>query len=75
MGDDDFFGSSQGGGAARAQRNPLSLDELKPFSRQLLNWRDDAGARMTETYISKDMRCTWEGVREKVTKCLPGIHA
>lgn len=81
MGDDEFFGTSPAGGSGRAQRNPLSLDELISFSRQLINiafalyWRDDAGGPLSETYISREVRCTWEAVREKVTRCLLGIHA
>ncbi|KAF9522169.1 HECT-domain-containing protein [Crepidotus variabilis] len=81
MGDDEFFGTSPAGSANRSQRNPLTLDELKSFSRQLLNiafalyWRDESGGALAETYISRDIRCTWEAVREKVTRCLLGIHA
>lgn len=79
MGDDEFFGSSAGGGGT-AVRNPLTLDELVSFGRQLLNiaftlyWRDDQ-TLLHETNVSAQVRCTWEGVREKVTKCLLGIHA
>ncbi|KDR77942.1 hypothetical protein GALMADRAFT_244909 [Galerina marginata CBS 339.88] len=77
MGDDEFFGKAPGG---RAVRNPLTLDELVSFSRQLLNigftlyWRDESAA-MQEAYISPEVRCSWETVREKVTRCLLGIHA
>lgn len=83
MGDDEFFGSTRGGlsgAGARAARNPLTLDELVSLSKQLLNiaftlyWRDDGGP-MGERYISMDVKVTWEGVREKVTRCLLGIHA
>ncbi|KAF9543333.1 HECT-domain-containing protein [Agrocybe pediades] len=76
MGDDEFFGRAPG-----AQRNPLTLDELISFSKQLLNiaftlyWRDDQSAMMHEVYVSSTVRCSWETVREKVTKCLLGIHA
>jgi ubiquitin-protein ligase E3 C len=80
-------------GAAQAQRNPLTLDELRAFSRQLLNiafvlyWREDGGdASGSKNFMAKlvgaggegrsrMVRCTWEGVREKVTRCLVGIHA
>ena len=78
MGDDEFFGRAPGG---IAQRNPLTLDELISFSKQLLNiaftlyWRDDQSSMMHEVYISSSVRCSWETVREKVTKCLLGIHA
>ena len=75
MGDDEFFGSSPG-----VARNPLTLDELVSFGRQLLNiaftlyWRDDQ-TLLQETNISSQARCTWEDVRDRVTKCLLGIHA
>ncbi|KAF8182521.1 HECT-domain-containing protein [Pholiota molesta] len=77
MGDDEFFGTASGG---RAVRNPLTLDELVEFSRQLLNiaftlyWRDE-GSVMQEVYIAPQVRCSWESVRDKVTRCLLGIHA
>ncbi|KIM38451.1 hypothetical protein M413DRAFT_447711 [Hebeloma cylindrosporum] len=81
MGDDEFFGSSSSSASgSRAVRNPLSLDELVSFSEQLLNiaftmyWRDDQSI-MHEVYVSSQVRCSWETVREKVTKCLLGIHA
>jgi len=79
MGDDEFFGSSPGAGGTAA-RNPLTLDELVSFGRQLLNiaftlfWRDDQ-TLLQRTNVSSQIRCTWEGVRDKVTKCLLGIHA
>jgi len=48
MGDDEFFSSaSSASSATPAPRNPLTLDELTSFSRQLLNiaftlyWRED----------------------------------
>lgn len=79
-------------GATQAQRNPLTLDELRAFSRQLLNiafalyWREDGvdvngGVGVMGRFVSAGnegwsvLRCTWEGVREKVTRCLVGIHA
>lgn len=73
MGDDEFFGST-------AARNPLTLDELVFFGRQLLNiaftlyWRDDR-ILLQETNVSPQVRCTWEDVRDKATKCLLDIHA
>jgi hypothetical protein len=73
MGDDEFFGST-------AARNPLTLDELVSFGRQLLNiafilyWRDDQTS-LQVTSVSSQIRCTWEDVRDKVTKCLLDIHA
>lgn len=83
MGDDEFFGSARGGASAagsRAARNPLTLDELVEFSKQLLNiaftlyWRDDGGS-LGERHISRNVRVSWDGVRERVTRCLLGIHA
>ncbi|KAG6888453.1 hypothetical protein C0995_008128 [Termitomyces sp. Mi166 len=96
MGDDEFFGTNSGassggrvlgsvgaGGVVQVARNPLSLDELVGWSRQLMNvafalyWRDDREAlvKMVGLEGGGSVRCTWEGVREKVTKCLAGIHA
>jgi ubiquitin-protein ligase E3 C len=76
MGDDEFFGSTNN----TSQRNPLTLDELTSFSRQLLNiafmlyWREDQ-ANVHEGGVSGVVRFNWNVVREKVTKCLLGIHA
>ncbi|KAK0207871.1 HECT-domain-containing protein [Desarmillaria ectypa] len=73
MGDDEFFDSS-------GTRNPLTLDDLTSFSRQLLiiaftlYWRDDQ-TRLQKEMVCPDVRCTWEGAREKVTKCLLAIHS
>ncbi|KJA15318.1 hypothetical protein HYPSUDRAFT_194398 [Hypholoma sublateritium FD-334 SS-4] len=90
MGDDEFFGTAGQGSASasRAIRNPLTLDELISFSRQLLNiaftlfWRDDVttGVLQTQPQATQvvgppGVRCSWEVVREKVTRCLVGIHA
>ncbi|PPQ89897.1 hypothetical protein CVT25_004840 [Psilocybe cyanescens] len=89
MGDDEFFGTRGGAGAGGAQvqvqRNPLTLDELIAFSRQLLNiafglyWRGDEVASSSFASSSgpgsSAMRIPWETVREKITRCLLGIHA
>ncbi|KAF8148075.1 hypothetical protein B0H34DRAFT_803194 [Crassisporium funariophilum] len=80
MGDDEFFGTAPGG---TAHRNPLSLDELVSFSRQLLNiafalyWRDDQAVLQAASVGGAEgmVRCTWEAGREKVTRCLLGIVA
>lgn len=78
MGDDEFFGSLPADGTA--SRNPLTLDELVSFGRQLLNtaftlyWHDDQTFEQN-TNISPQVRCNWQGARNKVTKCLLGIHA
>lgn len=76
MGDDEFFGTVSNS----AMRNPLSLDELVSFSRQLLNiafalyWRDDQ-AVVQESGVSGIVRSSWENIRDKVTKCLLSINA
>lgn len=75
MGDDEFFSTSNS-----SRRNPLSLDELVDFSKQLLNiaiplyWRDDSASTMGDA-ISKDVRWTWGHLKEKLTSCLLAIHA
>jgi ubiquitin-protein ligase E3 C len=76
MGDDEFFSSVP---SANANRNPLTLDELTSFSRRLLNiaftlyWRDDQ-TNVAEGKVP-GLNLKWEDAREKVTKCLQGIHA
>ena len=78
MGDDEFFGTSGPGGTIA--RNPLTLDELASFGRQLLNiaftlyWREDQ-TLLREMNVSSQVRCTWQVVRDKVAKCLLGIHS
>ncbi|TRM60846.1 HECT-domain-containing protein [Schizophyllum amplum] len=70
MGDDEFFGEG---------RNPLTLDEVASFGRQLLTiaytlfTREDQSGmvRADETVL----RCSWENAREKITRCLTAIHA
>ncbi|KAJ3505966.1 hypothetical protein NLJ89_g7135 [Agrocybe chaxingu] len=91
MGDDEFFGTSSqivpssssellgASASATVPRNPLTLEELVSFSKQLLNiafilyWKGDP--TFAGTYVSAEVRCTWEEVREKVTKCLLAVHA
>lgn len=80
MGDDEFFSlSASANSSGTAPRNPLSLDELTEFSRKLLNiafalyWKDD------QTNVQEGgvpgINLKWEGVREKLTRCLRAIHA
>ncbi|KAF9222782.1 HECT-domain-containing protein [Gyrodon lividus] len=70
VGDDEFFSNS---------RTSLTLNELIPFSRTLFNiaftlyWRDDQ-TRIQETIVP-GLNLRWEGVRERITKCLQAIHA
>ncbi|KAF9456890.1 hypothetical protein BDZ94DRAFT_1274548 [Collybia nuda] len=76
-------GASSGTGPSSAARNPMTLDELTSFSRQLLNiafalyWREGVSSMGAVGGGTSDpgLRCTWEDVREKVTRCLVGIHA
>ncbi|KAI9456329.1 HECT-domain-containing protein [Boletus coccyginus] len=69
MGDDEFFGS----------RTTLTLNELIPFSRTLFNiaftlyWREDQAKIQDST--APGLNLSWEGVRDRITKCLQGIHA
>lgn len=82
MGDDEFF-SSMPGPSSRpgvgGHANPLSLDDLTAWSRQLLNvafplyWHEDQ-ANIKDGVVP-GMRLTWAAVRDKVTKCLQAIHA
>ncbi|KAJ7757717.1 HECT-domain-containing protein [Mycena maculata] len=89
MGDDEFFGTSAHvGGSPSAARNPMSLDDLTVFSRLLLDIAfglyqgpqesegpDGPDVNVSGTTGPKGVRCSWEEVREKVTKCLVAIHA
>lgn len=77
MGDDEFF--STGAGSSGAHRNPLTLDELTSFSRQLLNiaftlYSRDDQTSFIQGKVPGMMNLRWEAVREKVTKCLQAIH-
>ncbi|KAF8638999.1 hypothetical protein AX17_001801 [Amanita inopinata Kibby_2008] len=79
MGDDEFFNSGSSTSSSFA-RNPLSLDELKPFSRRLLIvaftlFQREAQTDWHKGVVAPNVRFTWENVREKVTKCLTAIHA
>jgi len=74
MGDDEFFNET---GTAR---NPLLLDDLRRFSKQLLNiavtlyWREEYTASGKQL-ITSDLMCPWETVRDQITRCLVAIHA
>ncbi|CAL1705751.1 unnamed protein product [Somion occarium] len=76
MGDDEFFSKGTTNGAPR---NPLTLDELTSFSKQLLNiaftlyWHHDQASM--QGGVSGMPNLKWEGVRDKMTKCLQAIHA
>ena len=76
MGDDEFFST---GMTPAVARNPLSLDELTAFSRQLLNiaftlyWREDPSS--AQEAVPGLGQVKWENVREKATKCLQALHA
>ncbi|TEB27548.1 HECT-domain-containing protein [Coprinellus micaceus] len=80
MGDDEFFASAAGPSTASssAVRNPLALDDVVAFCRQLLNvaftlyWTEDQ-ALLQRGIGPAGYR--WDVVREKITKCLVAIHA
>ena len=83
MGDDEFFSSSSSASTpvsvAVAQRNPLTLDELVAFSRQLMNiayilYLGEGAAALLEREVP-GAGMTWKAVRELATLCLQGIHA
>ena len=79
MGDDEFFGTSASNSNTNAPRNPLTLDELTSYSRQLLNiaftlyWNEDQ-TNVRDACVP-GMSLRWEAAREKVTRCLQAIHA
>lgn len=78
MGDDEFFNKS----GSSPHRNPLTLDELTTFSRKMLNiaftlyWREDlrSGSGSGDG-VPGVQSLKWEGVRDKLTRCLQAIHA
>jgi ubiquitin-protein ligase E3 C len=88
MGDDEFFSSNASSSVTvaaprtAAARNPLTLDELTSFSRQLLNiafalyWREDQAGVSWDGAVKGDVvSIKLERVREIVTRCLVAIHA
>lgn len=83
MGDEEFISSSAGPSSSSANiesRNPLTLDELRSFSRQLLNivfllyWREDQ-TNVQDSGVPGMPNLKWETAREKMTKLLQAIHA
>jgi ubiquitin-protein ligase E3 C len=68
---------------ARAARNPLSLDELTAFSRQLLNivfqlyWREDPSGQDVSagSGVPGVENLSWATARERMTRLLVAIHA
>ncbi|KAF4562672.1 hypothetical protein EYR36_004066 [Pleurotus pulmonarius] len=82
MGDDEFFSSAVHSSTERPiERNPLSLDDLTTFSRQLMNiaftlyWRTPDEGFSSPVLARAGIRLNWEGVRDVITKCLVAIHA
>jgi ubiquitin-protein ligase E3 C len=76
MGDEEF--SPTASNTPIASRNPLTLDELIDLSKKLLNiaytlWSTEDQTNVQEGRVP-GINLTWEGVREKVTKCLRAIH-
>ncbi|KAJ3552359.1 hypothetical protein NM688_g4189 [Phlebia brevispora] len=89
MGDDEFFSSSprnivaassSASTSTAAARNPLTLDEITAFSKQLLNiaftlyWREDQ-TNVQDNCVPGFTNLKWETVRERITKLLQAIHA
>ena len=78
MGDDEFFSLPSKGGVVAA-RNPLTLDEVLHLSKKLLNiafalyWTEEQTD--IKNGIVPSLRLTWEGVRDRATKCLQAVHA
>ncbi|KDR68229.1 hypothetical protein GALMADRAFT_1048798 [Galerina marginata CBS 339.88] len=84
MDDDEFFGEAPGSHG----RNPLTLEEVAAFSVQLLNivfslywWyserrsdSDDSEENEISDHVSLGVYCSWTAVREKLLRCLSGIH-
>ncbi|KAE9406832.1 HECT-domain-containing protein [Gymnopus androsaceus JB14] len=87
MGDDEFFSNLAGTASSISQKNPLSLDEIAAFTRQLLNiawvlWMHgsdlgiDSGSSILSSVVPvPHVGLTWLEIRGKVTKCLLAINA
>ncbi|KAJ3886169.1 HECT-domain-containing protein [Lentinula edodes] len=90
MGDDEFFSSDPtviGTRPSAAHRNPLTLDEISTFTRQLMNiawslWMyggdleiEPLPSILTSVVPNPRARLTWLEIRGKVTKCLLAINA
>lgn len=79
MDDDEFFSRTARTSNTIAARNPLTIDEVSLFSRQLLNivfplyWNEDTG--VAETGQIFGLSIPWGLLRERITKCLQAIHA
>lgn len=79
MDDDEFFSTTARTNNTIAARNPFSIGEVILFSRQLLNivfplyWNEDSGA--VETGQIFGLPISWGLLRERITKCLQGIHS
>ncbi|EJC97865.1 HECT-domain-containing protein [Fomitiporia mediterranea MF3/22] len=80
MGDDEFFASRMSAASTTSKavyRNPLTVDEVVSFSRQLMNiaftlyWNESAVSEGT----APGTPVAWEIVRDKMTKLLQAIHA
>ena len=77
IGDDEFFSLSST--SSTVSRNPLTIDDLVAFSRQLLHiafllyWFEDQ-AKVKEGG-PEGVKFTGEKVRELISSCLKRIHA
>ncbi len=75
MGDDEFFGTGNS-----KTRNPLNLDEVTQWTKQLLNiayvlyWRDKDGGRTAASDVCPGLRVSWDTARDKITNCLVAIQ-
>jgi ubiquitin-protein ligase E3 C len=74
MGDDEFFAPPH-----RTPSNPLTLDEVIAYSRQLLEitfplyWQLEL--QLGKPVLLDGLQITWEYVRERCTQCLQALHA
>lgn len=79
MTDDEFF-STGGARASTLRSQPLLLDEVADFSKQVLNivfplyWNEDQ-MNVREDSVPGLPAMKWETARDKLTRCLKAIHA
>ncbi|KAG9045954.1 hypothetical protein FS837_005354 [Tulasnella sp. UAMH 9824] len=79
MTDDEFF-STGGSRSGTLRSQPLLLDEVAEFSKQILNivfplyWNEDQ-MNVREDSVPGLPSMKWETARDKLTRCLKAIHA
>ncbi|KAG8973411.1 hypothetical protein FRC05_008802 [Tulasnella sp. 425] len=80
MTDDEFFSTGGARATSTLRSQPLLLDEVADFSKQVLNivfplyWNEDQ-MNVMEDSVPGLPAMKWETARDKLTRCLKAIHA